>query len=85
MSEMMSQIKGIPKEYKIFFFIIALKSILKGMPIENFRKNIELLSKFENQKKFKHIHEKLTNKTIITPDELEFLVEYERKKQWDKF
>jgi hypothetical protein len=81
----MTLLKNLPKDLKIFFFLIAARNLLRGVPLESIRGNIKNMRTVENQKKFQNIHEKLTSKQIITADELEFLVEYERKRQWDKF
>jgi hypothetical protein len=81
----MTLLKLLPKDLKIFFYLIAARNLLRGIPLKNFRSNIKDLEKFENHKKFTTIHQKLTEKKIISADELEFLVEYERKRQWEKF
>lgn len=80
----MTLLQHLKKDLKIFFFIVAVKSLLRGIPLEVFRKNVEGLKSFENHQKFKEIHQKLIDKKIITTQELEFLIEYERKRQWEK-
>ena len=81
----MSLFKNISKELKIFFFIVASKSLFKGMSLEEFRKELENFKNHEHYLKFKKIHQKLASNNIITADELEYLIEYQRKQQWDKF
>lgn len=80
----MKPLKKLPKDLKIFFFLVAARNELKGVPLELFRHNIKDLEFYENTRKFDNIHKKLENRQIISPDELEFMIEYERKRRWEK-
>lgn len=81
----MSLLKHLNKDLKIFFYLVAVRYLLRGTSLETFRSNMDQFKDFKNHNKFSNIHNKLTNKNIITADELEFLIEYERKRQWEKF
>ena len=80
----MKLLKKLPEELKIFFFIVAVKRLLSGIPLDVFREGVTHFKDYEKQKRFEDIHKKLANKQIISAEELEFLIEYERKRQWEK-
>ena len=82
---MTKPLKKLPSDLKIFFFLIAARKQFIGIPLSVFRNNIKDLERHENQVQFSAIHKKLAQKQMITADELEFLIEYERKRQWEKF
>lgn len=80
----MKPLKRLPEDLKIFFFLVAAKYELQGLPLEMFWQNIKDLEFYENTRRFDTIHKKLENRQIITTDELEFMIEYERKRRWEK-
>lgn len=80
----MKALKKLPKDLRKFLFLVAMKKLLQGVPLKIFRQNMSDLENYEKQRNFQIIHKKLIDKQIVTADELEFLIEYERKRQWEK-
>lgn len=80
----MSLLKKLPRDLKIFLFMIVLRNVLKGIPVSKVRQDIKALQKSSDTNTFNNIHSKLVNSKNISAEELSFLVECERKRQWDK-
>lgn len=80
----MSLLKKLPKELKIFLFLVILKDVLKSIPVNKIREDLGSIKKAKDVNAFNEIHDKLKNRKNISSKELEFLIEFERKRHWDK-
>lgn len=78
-------LKNLKKETKIFLFYVVIKNMLKGITIEHFKKSVENYNRIEKNRKYNFIHKKLVDKQMISPEELDFLVDFVKKNQWNDF